>query len=93
MLVVGSPNVIVGDYGGGGDRTVGRAVPISSSPEYDEGFILIEEETGEPVFNRRYRITRADGSTIEGRTNDRGRTMVIDTDSPEELKIEVFDAD
>lgn len=92
VLITGSPNVVIGDYGGHAEASALQATLTRTSP-FDGGFIVIDEESGEPVVGRRYRITFADGSVIEGRTNERGRTIVVDTESPEEIHIDIFEDD
>jgi hypothetical protein len=41
---------------------------------YDEYFILMDEKSGTPASNRFYRIALDTGETIEGYTDDEGRT-------------------
>ncbi|NIF70518.1 type VI secretion system tip protein VgrG [Burkholderia sp. Ap-962] len=43
---------------------------------HDEEFILRHHATGQPMGNRRFELTRADGSVITGRTNANGGTGV-----------------
>ncbi|WP_338509866.1 type VI secretion system tip protein VgrG [Burkholderia gladioli] len=43
---------------------------------HDEEFILRHHATGQPMANRRFELTRADGSVITGRTNANGGTGV-----------------
>ena len=80
-LVEGSPDVIIGD-GGGGAQQLGR---------YDQAFYLKYDDTGEPVANRRFRIIREDGSVIEGTTDDQGRTQTVESQQSERVRIEVID--
>ncbi|MBM4397868.1 MAG: PAAR domain-containing protein [Deltaproteobacteria bacterium] len=80
-LVDGSPDVDIG--GKGPDKM----------PMFDQAFVLKDETTGEPVANRRYRIKRAGGSVIEGKTDDEGRTILIMSDEEETLDIEVMGED
>lgn len=56
---------------------------------YDEGFVIVDEDTQQPIQNCHYRITKPDGSIETGITDDKGRTKVIESYSVEELKIEV----
>ncbi|MGP5203030.1 DUF2345 domain-containing protein [Psychrobacter aquimaris] len=56
---------------------------------YDEGFVIVDEDTQEPIPNCQYRITKPDGSIETGITNQEGRTKVIESYAIEDLKIEV----
>ena len=56
---------------------------------YDEGFVIVDEDTQQPIQNCHYRITKPDESIETGITDDKGRTKVIESYSVEELKIEV----
>lgn len=66
-------------------------LPDSRIPRFDEGFILKDEETGEPLPNVRYRIVRADGSVEQGVTDGEGRTHVVAATEAEPLVLEVAD--
>jgi uncharacterized Zn-binding protein involved in type VI secretion len=59
------------------------------TPEYDQGFQLVDELSGQPLTRRRYRIVWS-GGAAEGLTDDDGMTRRIETPAPEELQIEVF---
>ncbi|WP_299185306.1 DUF2345 domain-containing protein [uncultured Psychrobacter sp.] len=56
---------------------------------YDEGFVIVDEDTQEPIPNCQYKITKPDGSIETGITDNEGRTKVIESYAIEELKIEV----
>ena len=56
---------------------------------YDEGFVIVDEDTQEPIPNCHYKITKPDGSIETGITDDEGRTKVIESYAIEDLKIEV----
>ncbi|MFK3869465.1 hypothetical protein ACI2IV_13550, partial [Psychrobacter faecalis] len=56
---------------------------------YDEGFVIVDEDTQEPIPNYHYKITKPDGSIETGITDDEGRTKVIESYAIEDLKIEV----
>ena len=60
---------------------------------FDEGFIVIDQDTGDPIPRMKYRIYRESGEVVEGVTNDRGRTTVIAADRAENLRIEVLEED
>ncbi|WP_109483461.1 type VI secretion system tip protein VgrG [Paraburkholderia sp. C35] len=52
---------------------------------YDEQFILRHQATGAPMANRRFQITRGDGTIIFGRTDADGRTGIQKSSSLEKL--------
>ncbi|MFM0152731.1 type VI secretion system Vgr family protein [Paraburkholderia sediminicola] len=51
----------------------------------DEQFILRHQGTGEPMANRKFQITRGDGTLITGRTDAEGRTGIQKSSSYEQL--------
>ncbi|MGN8112313.1 type VI secretion system Vgr family protein [Paraburkholderia sp. 22098] len=51
----------------------------------DEQFILRHRGTGEPMANRKFQITRGDGTLITGRTDAEGRTGIQKSSSYEQL--------
>ncbi len=56
---------------------------------YDQQFVLHDEQTGEPLPNRYYRLTFK-GQTIEGKTDANGKTRKVESDDPAEVSIEVM---
>lgn len=56
---------------------------------FDEGFVLKDKTSGEPLPNVSYRILLEDGSYLEGVTDSLGRTQVVKTASSEMLSLEV----
>ena len=56
---------------------------------YDEGFVIVDEDTQEPIPKCHYKIMKPDGSIETGITDDEGRTKVIESYAIEDLKIEV----
>ena len=56
---------------------------------YDEGFIIIDEDTQLPIQNCHYRITKPDGSFETGITDKKGKTHIIEGYNIEQLEIEV----
>lgn len=57
--------------------------------DYDQHFILIDDETGKPYFNRYYRMT-CNEQVIEGKTDANGKTAKVVADEPADVKIEIF---
>nr|WP_317200885.1 DUF2345 domain-containing protein [uncultured Psychrobacter sp.] len=82
---------------GGGMDGLGLGMLPSKSIEtddnlrivYDEGFVIVDEDTQEPIPNCHYKIVKPDGSIETGITDDEGRTKVIESYAIEDLKIEV----
>ena len=85
QLVGGSSDVIIGDEGGGGSESQ------FVKTKYDEAFVLLDEDTGKPVADQSYRIIRADGQEITGKTDKEGRTVLLEADEAESIRIEVVD--
>ena len=88
VLIVGSPNVIIGNYGGGSGGW--QTPPSPSDQRYEGGFEVFYEHTGRPAAGLRYRITTATGQVYEGVTNAHGRTISIDSDKDEDIELEVY---
>lgn len=63
-------------------------LPDSRIKRFDEGFILKDKRTGEPLPNLPYRILLKDGSYLEGVTDQFGRTQVVASAETEELTLE-----
>jgi type VI secretion system secreted protein VgrG len=58
----------------------------------DERVVLRQEQTGEPVPNRRYTVHLDNGDQVEGVTDDKGRTSGLASQVPSIINIE-FDLD
>lgn len=56
---------------------------------YDQHFVLTDEETGQPLANRHYRMT-CNGKVIEGKTDSNGKTEKVSSDDPAEVTIEIM---
>jgi uncharacterized Zn-binding protein involved in type VI secretion len=61
----------------------------SSDAAYDQHFLLEDENTGQPVAHRFYRLT-LNGKTIEGQTDEHGKTEKVFAERPDEVTIEVM---
>lgn len=57
---------------------------------YSENFIAQDKETGDILANTRYRITTADGSVYEGRTDSDGKTAEIFGATKSQINIELL---
>jgi type VI secretion system secreted protein VgrG len=69
----------------------GEALPDDRVKFLDEAFVLKDADTGAPMANIPYRITRPDGSIEHGITDDQGHTHIVLGTDTEALNIE-FDA-
>lgn len=62
-----------------------------SAPEFPKGFneffTLNDDETGEPIPNKAYRITTDDGKEYKGRTDAEGKTITVFSATPGNIKI------
>lgn len=56
---------------------------------FDEGFVLKDKTSGEPLSNVPYRILLKDGSVLEGITDEAGHTHVVASADVEEVTLEV----
>lgn len=56
---------------------------------FDEGFVLKDKSTGEPLPNMPYRILLKDGSYLYGVTDGFGRTHIVSSADTEDLTLEV----
>ena len=84
--VKGSGHSLAG--GASGAANLGK-LPDSRAKLFDEQFIVKNEETGQPLPNRPYRIKRADGIYEYGTTDESGRTHLVSTSEVEKILIEV----
>lgn len=73
----------------GGSAAVLEPLPDTRAKLFDQGFIVRDEASGEPLPNQRYRIKLANGSYEEGVTDAQGRTHVVSSVAAEALSLEV----
>ena len=66
-----------------------QKLPDTRIELFDEGFVLKDKTTGEPLPNVAYRILLKDGSYLQGVTDTSGRTQVVDSAEVEDLTLEV----
>lgn len=57
-----------------GPTTFAREMNTWQKTSFDEEFIVLHQGTGEPVANRRFEITREDGTVLRGTTDEQGKT-------------------
>ena len=73
-----------------GGKVSYRLPVLANVKEYfDQAFIIINQETNQPIPNCKYRIIRADGSIEEGESDEEGYTHIVKNLLEEEIKIEV----
>jgi type VI secretion system secreted protein VgrG len=77
---------------GGGGAPVGLALP-STDLETDERIIVLDRQTGMPAKGRRYIARHEDGTTIEGVTDDEGRTDVLHTYAMGDIEVRLLPDD
>lgn len=62
----------------------------SDEHAYDQHFQLLNEETGRPLSNRRYKISYS-GGVLESTTDGDGFTCKVSAAAPEKVIIEIYD--
>ncbi len=66
---------------------------VAKPPRRFDEQLLLRLARGGPLARVRYRLSLADGSTVEGETDDEGRTSRVETPAPQEIvAIELFSA-
>ena len=58
---------------------------------YNEAFVIMDEETKQPMAHVRYRLESASGVKLEGMTDAQGRTQRIFTSKSEKLTLHLPD--
>jgi len=81
--IEGSGNVIVGD------NCAGTKL-IPELPLFRGGFTIVDKSSGAPLDGIRYRITKSDGSTIDGITDATGNTELITSDNADNIQIHIL---
>lgn len=61
----------------GGDGTPAGLELPHTELETDERVVVVDKQTGKPARGRRYVVQHEDGTTIEGVTDDEGRTGIL----------------
>ncbi len=59
-------------------------------PEHNQRFLLVDEDTGDPLANTYYEIKSESSGLISGKTNDKGYTEKYHAHQEEEIKLKVF---
>jgi len=74
--------------GGANEAASTPRLPDSRLKLFDEAFVLKDKDTGLPIPNYAYRIIRSDGSFERGITDEDGKTHIIASTEPENLRLE-----
>lgn len=65
--------------------------PADSDYHFDQHFVLRDERTGAVLANRPYTIVTEGGRQIEGRTDSKGRTLLIKNDAEMTVTIHILE--
>jgi len=77
-------------HGGPGGHGGWRGEGSPSNGDLQEFFILRDANTGAPVADRPYEISRGSGHTLRERTDAEGKTKIVDSSDAEPLEIQVL---
>lgn len=69
------------------------AFPVIKSEDFNQSFILLDENTGQPLINWPYELELESGLKISGITDENGNTELISSDKEEVVNISVFEPD
>lgn len=69
------------------------AFPVIKSEDFNQSFILLDENTGQPFINWPYELELESGLKMSGITDENGNTELISSDKEEVVNISVFEPD
>ncbi|HBE2789042.1 TPA: type VI secretion system tip protein VgrG [Escherichia coli] len=69
------------------------AFPVIKSEDFNQSFILLDENTGQPLINWPYELELDSGLKMSGITDENGNTELISSDKEEVVNISVFEPD
>ncbi|EOM3716352.1 DUF2345 domain-containing protein [Escherichia coli O35:H4] len=69
------------------------AFPVIKSEDFNQSFILLDENTGQPLINWPYELELESGLKMSGITDENGNTELIFSDKEEVVNISVFEPD
>ncbi|HCQ1555974.1 TPA: type VI secretion system tip protein VgrG [Escherichia coli] len=69
------------------------AFPVIKSEDFNQSFILLDENTGQPLINWPYELELVSGLKMSGITDENGNTELISSDKEEVVNISVFEPD
>ncbi|HFM1457130.1 TPA: type VI secretion system Vgr family protein, partial [Escherichia coli] len=67
------------------------AFPVIKSEDFNQSFILLDENTGQPLINWPYELELESGLKMSGITDENGNTELISSDKEEVVNISVFE--
>ncbi|HFI2479964.1 TPA: type VI secretion system Vgr family protein [Escherichia coli] len=69
------------------------AFPVIKSEDFNQSFILLDENAGQPLINWPYELELESGLKMSGITDENGNTELISSDKEEVVNISVFEPD
>ena len=69
------------------------AFPVIKSEDFNQSFILLDENTGQPLINWPYELELESGLKMSGITDENGNTELISSDKEEVVNISVIEPD
>ncbi|KUV15375.1 type IV secretion protein Rhs [Escherichia coli] len=69
------------------------AFPVIFFEDFNQSFILLDENTGQPLINWPYELELESGLKMSGITDENGNTELISSDKEEVVNISVFEPD
>ncbi|HAZ3161180.1 TPA: type VI secretion system tip protein VgrG [Escherichia coli] len=69
------------------------AFPVIKSEDFNQSFILLDENTGQPLINWPYELELESGLKMSGITDENGNTELISSDKEEVVNISVLEPD
>ena len=69
------------------------AFPVIKSEDFNQSFILLDDNTGQPLINWPYELELESGLKMSGITDENGNTELISSDKEEVVNISVFEPD
>ncbi len=69
------------------------AFPVIKSDDFNQSFILLDENTEQPLINWPYELELESGLKMSGITDENGNTELISSDKEEVVNISVFEPD
>ena len=69
------------------------AFPVIKSEDFNQSFILLDENSGQPLINWPYELELESGLKMSGITDENGNTELISSDKEEVVNISVFEPD
>ncbi|HDP9367725.1 TPA: type VI secretion system tip protein VgrG [Escherichia coli] len=69
------------------------AFPVIKSDDFNQSFILLDENTGQPLINWPYELELESELKMSGITDENGNTELISSDKEEVVNISVFEPD